>query len=320
MLEDVDVETSDEGVFGFYDFSDVFDYFYDLRHDDDSFEDLLLELRDGDYLLVSGEGRDLGGLEAIDKLDLLLIIGYLVRVGLEVLPFHNLLNHLHLRLYLSHHFLDSHYLFNLALLLHRVLLVGMNGHDLIRNLSDNFMLGADQTPIVIELDHTVDLNRDVVLNMHGPVLPHLHQNLNRLLDEPINNDRGNVGFLSRQLNRDFDLLDNGGKFLVDYHFGLGVDGRLVYRYCLLDYLLHFHDLGFHDFLSDWHLDWDVDFLMLHNSLPDFDWLLDIPINDLRHLDYNQLLLLNLHQFDALDNPLDHVIDQDLDRNFLVECD
>jgi len=78
-------------------FSDVLDDLDDLRHNDDSFVDFLLELRHSHYFLLSSKGGDLSTLKSIHNLHSLLIIGYFILNSGEILFFHNLLDDLDLR-------------------------------------------------------------------------------------------------------------------------------------------------------------------------------------------------------------------------------
>ena len=144
-----------------------------------------------------------------------------------------------------------------------------------------------------------------------------NNNFNWLFNESINNNRLDKRSLSGEDNWYFDLFFDRREFLIYNNFSFSIDFWFNNSNRLFDNLFNLDNVCFDYLLSNWHLDWNMDFFVFDESRSNFDWFFNVSVHDLGNFDYNQFLLLNLNQFSTFNYLLYDIIDKYLNWNFFV---
>lgn len=201
------------------DLSDIFENFNHLRHDNNPFENLLLELRDSDDSFLSGEYRYLSRFKTIDRLNLFFNIRHCVSNSTEILFLHYSFDYLFFRLNLGLSCFDLDNLFVNDLLLDGILLVSVGCYYAVYWYLHHFVLSCYVVYYLLNFDNLDCLNRNLPLQFHSHDLWLLNPPLHNLFNESFNDRRLDCRLRNRHLNRHSHLLSHRSKFFIDDNLG-----------------------------------------------------------------------------------------------------
>lgn len=148
------------------------------------------------------------------------------------------------------------------------------------------MLSTNQASIIIELNNSVNFHRHIVLDFDSFFLSDFNNNFNWLFNESINNNRLDKRSLSWEDNWYFDLFFDRCEFLIDNNFSFSIDFWFNNSNRLFDNLFNLDNVCFYYFLSNWYLDWNMDFFVLDESRSNFDWFFNVSVYDLGNFNHN----------------------------------